>query len=170
MAESPLAQSAFKRQSIWRASIEKNMEVLKKLPASVQVMVLRHTPVVRQLTSLNCLPVELHCMRPDRHPVALLLVPALYKFMYRHFREAVVRLYAEAIVDYSIWYRSQRNRTVDFNRRCIERSLKSGVDFFVAKGDKQVIYLTGRLEDDEEEYHSWVDYLDEVYPSVVDEM
>jgi hypothetical protein len=140
------------------------MEVLARLPASVQLMVLRQTPVVRQLTSLNRLPVELHCMRPDRHPVALMLVPALWQFLQRNNRIDVALLYVAAIDDFVRWKRSRRKHTVEFNRRCIERSLKSGVDFFVAKGDKEVKYLTGRLGYDEEEYHSWVDYLDEVYP------
>ena len=90
-------------------------------------------------------------------------MPALWQFLHRHCREEIVGLYVEAGVDFGRWYRLQRKRAVDFNRRCIERSLKSGVDFFVAKGDKQVMYLTGGLKDDEEEYHSWVDYLDEVY-------
>ena len=144
------------------------MDILVRLPASVQVMVLRHTPVVRQLTSLKCLPVELHCMRSDRHPVALMLVLALGKFL-RRYRVDIALMYLDAMDDFVKWKSSRHKRTVEFNRLCIERSLKSGVDFDVAKGDKEVMYLTDRLDVDEEEYRSWVDYLDDVYP-VVDEM
>ena len=146
------------------------MDILVRLPASVQVMVLRHTPVVRQLTSLKCLPVELHCMRSDRHPVALMLVLALGKFLRRRYRVDVALMYLDAMDDFVRWKRSRHKRTVEFNRLCIERSLKSGVDFYVAKGDKEVMYLTDRLEVDEEEYHKWLDYLDENYLVVDDEM
>ena len=62
-----------------------------------------------------------------------------------------------------------RVTSVEFNRRYIERSLKSGVNFSVAS-EKEVMYLTDRLEFDEEEFHRWLDYLDENYLVVDDEM
>ena len=145
------------------------MEILKQLPADVQCMVLHRTSITRQLAPPHRLPVELHCMRSDRHPVALMLVLALGKFLSRRYRVDVALMYLDAMDDFVRWKRSRHKRTVEFNRLYIERSLKSGVDFYVAKGDKEVMYLTDRLDVDEEEYRSWVDYLDDVYLVVDDD-
>ena len=147
------------------------MEILKQLPADVQCMVLRRTSITRQLTSLHRLPVELHCMRSERHPTAIMLVSALWQFLKRHNRMDVALLYVAAIDDFAMWRRSERKRLVDFNRRCIERLVMAGVDFHVAKGGRSVVNFARNLELDYDEYDKWLDYIYEIDPSVVhDEM
>ena len=143
------------------------MEILKQLPADVQCTVLRSTPITRQLASLHRLPVELHCMRSERHIVAILLVQALWGFMLRHTRSDVISLYLNAADDFIMWRRSDRKRLVDFNRRHIERLVKSGVDFYDALGCEEVTNFRRTLDDDWEEYRDWVASVvhDEVDPS-----
>ena len=147
------------------------MEILKQLPADVQCMVLRSTPITRQLSSLHRLPVELRCMRTERHIVAILLVQALWGFMLRHTRSDVISLYLNAADDFIMWSCSKRKCLVDFNRRCIERLVMAGVDFRVAKGGRIVVNFARNLELDYDEYDKWLDYIYEIDPSVVhDEM
>ena len=131
------------------------MEILKKLPADVQCTVLRSTPITRQLASLHRLPVELHCMRTERHIVAILLVQALWGFMLRHTRSDVISLYLNAADDFIMWRRSDRKRLVDLNRRRIERLVKSGVDFYDALACEEVTNFNRTLEEDWEEYRDW---------------
>jgi len=131
------------------------MEILKKLPADVQCTVLRSTPITRQLASLHRLPVELHCMRSERHIVAILLVQALWGFMLRHCRSDVISLYLNAAEDFIVWRRSDRKRLVDLNRRRIERLVKSGVDFYDALACEEVTNFNRTLEEDWEEYRDW---------------
>lgn len=131
------------------------MEILKKLPADVQCTVLRSTPITRQLASLHRLPVELHCMRTERHIVAILLVQALWVFMLRHTRSDVISLYLNAADDFIMWRRSDRKRLVDLNRRRIERLVKSGVDFYDALACEEVTNFNRTLEEDWEEYRDW---------------
>ena len=131
------------------------MEILKQLPADVQCMVLRSTPITRQLASLHSLPVELHCMRSERHLTAILLVQALWGFMLRHTRSDVISLYMNAADDFIMWRRSDRKRLVDLNRRRIERLVKSGVDFYDALACEEVTNFNRTLEEDWEEYRDW---------------
>ena len=131
------------------------MEILKQLPADVQCTVLRSTPITRQLASLHRLPVELHCMRSERHIVAMLLVQALWVFMLRHTRSDVISLYLNAADDFIMWRRSDRKRLVDLNRRRIERLVKSGVDFYDALACEEVTNFNRTLEEDWEEYRDW---------------
>ena len=69
--------------------------------------------------------------------------------------------------DFIMWRRSDRKRLVDFNRRHIERLVKSGVDFYDALGCEEVTNFRRTLDDDWEEYRDWVASVvhDEMDPS-----